>query len=297
MFNWRALLGGAICFGTAPTFTFAFVAIAVGSIFLPRKFFYVADSWIYDHYQRMVLFFYHSLSGSRLVLYGDVDALRKGDENVLYLSNHQTALDWVITDMLAAVQGNIGKTRYVLKDQIRMLPLYGFYFRARGCVYVKRGRTKREGAFDEAYAVRQLDRLRTDKVPLWLVIFPEGTRFNPSKQKELERSKEFARSNGLTVCDEVLTPRSKAVYLSLRSLSSHLDAVYDFTIGFSSTVPKLGAASQTRVGAPGMLDYFARPTDIHVHIRRIPISEIPDANLGEEVIRKWLHERFVEKEQ
>lgn len=37
-------------------------------------------------------------------------------------------VDWIIADMLAARQDALGHVRYVLKDGLKWLPLYGFYF-------------------------------------------------------------------------------------------------------------------------------------------------------------------------
>ena len=41
-------------------------------------------------------------------------------------------VDWVVANMLAVRQGSIGHIRYILKDGLRYLPLYGFYFRQVG---------------------------------------------------------------------------------------------------------------------------------------------------------------------
>ena len=38
-------------------------------------------------------------------------------------------VDWMVADMLAARQGTIGHIRYILKDELKYVPLYGFYFR------------------------------------------------------------------------------------------------------------------------------------------------------------------------
>lgn len=38
------------------------------------------------------------------------------------------AVDWIIADMLAIRQSALGHVRYVLKDGLKWLPLYGWYF-------------------------------------------------------------------------------------------------------------------------------------------------------------------------
>ena len=44
------------------------------------------------------------------------------------IDDHCTLVDWVIADMLAIQQGSLGHIRYVLKSDLRWIPLYGFYF-------------------------------------------------------------------------------------------------------------------------------------------------------------------------
>jgi len=46
--------------------------------------------------------------------------------------------------MVAIRQGSIGHLRYVMKDTLQMLPLYGHYFYQHGCIYVKRGNFKQK---------------------------------------------------------------------------------------------------------------------------------------------------------
>lgn len=38
-------------------------------------------------------------------------------------------VDWMVADMLAVMQGSVGRIRYILKDGLKYLPLYGYYFR------------------------------------------------------------------------------------------------------------------------------------------------------------------------
>jgi 1-acyl-sn-glycerol-3-phosphate acyltransferase len=37
-------------------------------------------------------------------------------------------VDWVIVNMLAIRQGSLGHVRYVLKNDLKWIPFYGFYF-------------------------------------------------------------------------------------------------------------------------------------------------------------------------
>jgi len=37
-------------------------------------------------------------------------------------------VDWVIANMLAIRQGSLGHVRYILKNDLKWIPFYGFYF-------------------------------------------------------------------------------------------------------------------------------------------------------------------------
>lgn len=37
-------------------------------------------------------------------------------------------VDWIIVNMLAVQQGSLGHIRYILKNELKWIPLYGFYF-------------------------------------------------------------------------------------------------------------------------------------------------------------------------
>lgn len=51
----------------------------------------------------------------------------KFEDNILYYFFSAVA-DWIIADMLAIRQNALGHVRYVLKDGLKWLPLYGWYF-------------------------------------------------------------------------------------------------------------------------------------------------------------------------
>lgn len=61
-----------------------------------------------------------------------VTVLRRGSACVsgitLGLMDSVFAVDWIIVDILAVRQNALGHVRYVLKDGLKWLPLYGCYF-------------------------------------------------------------------------------------------------------------------------------------------------------------------------
>ncbi|XP_065537588.1 1-acyl-sn-glycerol-3-phosphate acyltransferase epsilon isoform X2 [Lathamus discolor] len=183
-YSMRYVLPAAVMMGTAPTYVLAWGAWRLLSTVLPARFYREVDDRLYTIYQSMVLFFFENYTGVQVIIYGD---LPKNKENVIYLSNHQCTVDWIIADMLAIRQNALGHVRYVLKDGLKWLPLYGWYFSQHGGVYVKRS-----AKFNEKEMREKLRAQMKAETPMYLVIFPEGTRYNPEIPKVIADSQSFA---------------------------------------------------------------------------------------------------------
>ncbi|XP_061087920.1 1-acyl-sn-glycerol-3-phosphate acyltransferase epsilon isoform X3 [Conger conger] len=184
-YSLRYWLPAAVMLGTAPAYVLSWSAWRLLSTIIPGRPFHVMDDLFYAIYQSMVLFFFENYTGVEVLIYGDIP---KNKENVVYLSNHQCTADWIIADMLAIRQNALGHVRYVLKDGLKWLPLYGWYFSQHGGVYVKRSAN-----FDEKAMTSKLCSQTKCGAPMYLVIFPEGTRYNPELPKVISDSQAFAK--------------------------------------------------------------------------------------------------------
>ncbi|XP_074845007.1 1-acyl-sn-glycerol-3-phosphate acyltransferase epsilon isoform X4 [Carettochelys insculpta] len=183
-YSMRYVLPAAVMMGTAPTYVLAWGAWRLLSALLPARVYRELDDRFYSIYQSMVLFFFEHYTGVQIIIYGD---LPKNKENVVYLSNHQCTVDWIVADMLAVRQNALGHVRYVLKDGLKWLPLYGWYFSQHGGIYVKRS-----AKFNEKEMNNKLQAQVKAETPMYLVIFPEGTRYNPEMPKVIADSQLFA---------------------------------------------------------------------------------------------------------
>jgi len=122
--------------------------------------------WARDHCSRASTFWGRSmvrLAGVRVHLEGaDREKL---DQPLIVVANH---LSWYDVFVLAGFFP--GKSRFVAKDELRRIPLFGAAWETCGHVRVNRG--------DRAEAVRSLteagDRIRRER--LNVIVFPEGTR-------------------------------------------------------------------------------------------------------------------------
>lgn len=283
MHSVRCVLPAAVLLGTAPTYIMAWGAWRLLSALLPSRFYQAVDDRLYCVYQSMVLFFFENYTGVQILLYGD---LPKNKENVIYLANHQSTVDWIIADILAIRQNALGHVRYVLKDGLKWLPLYGCYFSQHGGIYVKRS-----AKFNENQMRKKLQRYINAGTPMYLVIFPEGTRYNPELTKVISASQAFAAQEGLPVLKHVLTPRIKATHVAFDSMKDYLDAVYDVTVAFEGSVDDKGQ----RKKAPSMAEFLCKECPkIHIHIDRIDKKNVPEEQVS---MKRWLHERFEIKDK
>ncbi|XP_029451598.1 1-acyl-sn-glycerol-3-phosphate acyltransferase epsilon isoform X1 [Rhinatrema bivittatum] len=282
-YSLRYLLPAAVMLGTAPTYFLAWGLWRALSAVLPARLYHEVDDRLYTVYQSMVLFFFENYTGVEVILYGDLPKIK---ENVIYLSNHQCTVDWIIADMIAVRQNALGHVRYVLKDGLKFLPLYGWYFSQHGGIYVKRSAKFNERAMRDKLLAQVKAR-----ISMYLVIFPEGTRYNPEIPKVIANSQAFAAKEELPVLKHVLTPRVKATYVAIDTMKDYLDAVYDVTVAYEGTVDQNGQ----RKTAPSMTDFLCKECrKIHIYVERIDRRDIPEEQI---FMKRWLHERFEIKDK
>lgn len=273
-------------FGTAPSFFVLWGSWRFLSIFLSARWYQLGDDVLYSLYQKLLLFFYEHVARIEIILYGDIEEVTRKKENVIFICNHQSTFDWLVADVLAVRQSSVGHIRYILKDVLKWVPLYGFYFRQHNCIYVKRGRK-----FRLEQAEKQLHQLVRNNIPFWMVLFPEGTRYNPRNKSVIECSQEYAKKYDLPVLQHLLTPRLRGLQLTLRKLRANTDAVYDVTVAFSNTKD---FTTKQRLVAPGLVAFLKGNWKLHIHVTRIAIKDVPETD---EALRDWLVERYQQKDK
>ncbi|XP_054711785.1 1-acyl-sn-glycerol-3-phosphate acyltransferase epsilon-like [Uloborus diversus] len=275
-----------VMFGVVPQYFLIWLTWRFMSCLLPSWIYQAGDDMYYSVYQKLVLFFFEHVAGTKLILYGNVDEVVAKKERVIYISNHQSTVDWVIVHMLADRQGSIGHVRYVMKDSLQLVPMYGFYFYEHGCVFIKRH------YFDSNKMISNLHYLQSEKIPTWMVIFPEGTRYNPQSSDIIEKSRAFAKSRGLVPLKHVLTPKHRGFHIALENMKNNLDAIYDATVIYSCTRDN---KKTLRTKAPSMFEFVTGCCDaVYVHINRIDMCSIP---VNEADLKSWLHNIFLKKDR
>ncbi|KAF2365380.1 Acyltransferase C-terminal domain [Trinorchestia longiramus] len=277
--------GCAMLLGITPQYLAVWLVWRGITLPLPAWVYQWGDDHMYSLYQRLVLFFFETCTGVEVIMYGDSEKLLNAKESVLYFANHQSTADWLVANMVSVRADSIGHLRYVMKSALQMLPLFGWYFYVHGCIYVKRGK------FNQDKMLQALRYLKDPKIPSWLVIFPEGTRYHSSTPSAIEKSEEFARKNNLTPLKHHLVPKHRGMWLAVEHLHTKLDALYDVSVFYEGTVD---VTTGKRRDAPQLVDFLlGHCSRVHINVRRIPISAVPKT---EDTFKSWVHETFVEKD-
>ncbi len=209
-------------------------------------------------------------NGTRIVVTGED---LPTDENVILVSNHQQMPDITVLMALAKSKGRLGDLKFFVKHALKWTPGLGWGMQFLNCPFLKR-----DWSADRHKIEATFETLVRERIPMWLVSFVEGTRATEAKVRE---SAEWAMERGLATTHHVLLPRTKGFAASIEGLGEHLHAVYDVTIGYVDGVPTLWHYITGRV------------QEIHVHVRRFPIDELPKL---EAEVKQWLMDRFYEKD-
>lgn len=164
-----------------------------------------------------------------------------------------------------------------MKESLGGVPIFGWVLRFSEFVFLARSWAADRDQFLAKLA--SLSSFRESSHPLWLVLYPEGSRLTPEK---LAVSHAYAAREGLPVLQHTLLPRLKGFAAMLSVLRPHLDTIYDATVLFEGRTPSMSTVMS------GTAD-----TITHVHLESYPITEIP----GEEApLHAWLLARWTEKD-
>ncbi|KAK1561042.1 hypothetical protein Q3G72_033790 [Acer saccharum] len=212
-------------------------------------------------------FLFEKINKTKVVFCGETVPAR---ERILLIANHRTEVDWMYLWDLALRKGCIGYIRYILKSSLMKLPVFGWGFHILEFISVER-----RWEVDESNMHKMLSTFKDPRDPLWLALFPEGTDFTEQK---CIRSQKYAAENDLPILKNVLLPKTKGFCVCLEDLRESLDAVYDVTIGYKHRCPTF-------------LDnaFGVDPSEVHIHVRRIPIDDIPTSD---EEVAAWLMNTF-----
>ncbi|XP_065912843.1 1-acyl-sn-glycerol-3-phosphate acyltransferase gamma-like [Dysidea avara] len=210
-------------------------------------------------------------------VFGDKTGLDcAGKEPGLYVLNHPGDADFLCGVMLAYEFNILTTLKAIVKKSLMFVPGLGIIFYANEYMFLDR-----KWSTDQPKMTAMIKQSQTFPYPISFILFCEGTRFTKDIQaKRLE----YARSKGLPELQHHLIPKTKAfssMVLGMKDAACS-PALYDVELAF----PR---------GEPSILSVLeGRPSEVHIHIRRIPMSEIPSS---EAELDDYCHTLYQEKDK
>ncbi|ODM93358.1 1-acyl-sn-glycerol-3-phosphate acyltransferase gamma [Orchesella cincta] len=200
-----------------------------------------------------------------------------GKEHAILLLNHTYEIDWVMGWLVCDRVGVLGNARVYVKKILAYAPVLGWSWKCQEIVFLER-----DWEQDKRSLGGQLNNLVNYPDPMWLTLFPEGTRFTPKKHAA---SMEVARSKGLPELKHHLLPRTRGFTASIPHLREKVPALYDVLVAID---PKCK-------NEPSMYSIMkGREVRSKIMIRRYLLSEVPE---DEKEAADWLHKRYQEKDK
>ncbi|KAF7679692.1 putative 1-acyl-sn-glycerol-3-phosphate acyltransferase 4 [Astathelohania contejeani] len=143
-------------------------------------------------------------------------------ENTIVISNHIGAMDFLILNHIASKYKMIAHMKYVLKESIRYIPIFGWNLGFLGFLFLKR-------AFlhDSERIIKWLRFMKYEQIPMWLVLYPEGSRYTFKKQEE---SIKYCKKIRETPLANLLWPRTKGFELCYQELRGYISKIVDVTV-------------------------------------------------------------------
>ncbi|XP_063933884.1 lysocardiolipin acyltransferase 1-like isoform X1 [Zophobas morio] len=224
-------------------------------------------SWLY-----MCAAVLEILAGVKYVFSGDyVPSMEKA----LIMSNHRNRLDWLFMWPWFARYGRLTNEKIVLKEPVKWIPGPGWATQLLCFLFLKRDWNE-----DVSHLKKWLNHFISLDYPLLLHIFPEGTNFSASS---MSKSHAYSSVKRLNKYDYVLHPRVKGFRFIVQWCRTYLDSIYDVTIGYPAGLPE------------SELDLLRGryPREVHVHVKRFLMQELPS---DEESLENWCKSRWEIKE-
>lgn len=201
-----------------------------------------------------------------------------GKKNAVIIMNHHYELDWLFGFMMGDREAILGNCRVYAKKMLQYVPIIGWAWRLSDIVFLERNWEK-----DKLNLASRLNELLNYPSSVWLLLFPEGTRFSPEKHAV---SRKFAASRNLPDLKHHLIPRTKGFSFTMSELDpERMCYLYDVTL----------VAGGEGVAPPNLTSAICgRSTRAAMYIRRYKFSDIPK---DEKESGEWLMNLFQEKDE
>lgn len=199
-------------------------------------------------------------------------------EKTVVIMNHRTRLDWMYLFSFLYHSRVLNRQKITLKAAIKWIPVLGWSLQTAGYIFLNR-----KAEDDEKYIRRSLTYFEELGCKPNILIFPEGTDLSPGN---LKRSWAYSKEKGLPKYDYVLHPRIKGFVWYVQTLRQvgGIQAVHDITVAYPDDI-----VCNEKDVILGRL-----PHQVHFHVKRYPISDLP---MDENGLAEWIKRRWNEKEE
>lgn len=217
-------------------------------------------------------------SGSLLRAFSSPEALEEcGQHHGIFLMNHHYEVDWMFGWMMAEVNGTLANGKVIAKKVLKYVPTLGWAWALTDTIFLERDWQK-----DQQILKDGMNALASYAQPVWLLLYPEGTRMS---KKKLQEGQEFAKQRGLPVYKHHLVPRTKGFALIMSTMDrDKFKYIYDVTL----------AVNKDKGAEPNIASLLmAKSIVADAYIRQIPISEVPK---DPELASQFLFDLFKDKD-
>jgi len=252
---------------------------------LPRDKFLTVNYYLLYSIYAYIMFLGDWWSGSEAKIYCDKsfrDRVEKGDgsENTVFIMNHHTELDWLYPLMIADRMGVLGTCRTLVKDSLKWVPIVGWAWALSDIIFLRRN-----WEADQATIAKKLDTLFSYPHSVWLLFFPEGTRFSSEKHKASQDFANKVGNEGLPKLHHHLLPRTKGFSFLVDKINREkVKNIYCVTMAEDPQHSPLTIANVLS----------RKKTVGHAFIREIPLESIPRDQEGS---AQWLMKLYEEKDR
>mmetsp|Transcript_23479 Transcript_23479/g.44730 ORF Transcript_23479/g.44730 Transcript_23479/m.44730 type:complete len:376 (+) Transcript_23479:135-1262(+) len=256
--------------------------------FARRYFFSHIVTFVFGNYWFSTLFVLEQLNGTKIRVHGEIPKMR---DAVLVVCNHKCDLDYCyLWSVLARVEGPrlTGLFKAVLKSAIKVVPVFSWGMKACGFLYLSRS-----WDIDRSHIKRWAQAMSRDKIPMWLVLYPEGTRYTDRRKASSDK---YAKERSMPCYEsELLLPRTKGLVSLVRSLDGYLDTVLDMTIAYVKKDGTLLKGSE--LGTSALKRVFSGDSPVgtvHMHFAHHHVRDLP---ADDEALASWCQDRWALKDK
>ena len=303
------------------------IAVLFMVVFLPLYYspwpgtWYAIANSLWSHPHALCVVFSEVFGGYAPLFRGD--ELQPG-ESVIILANHLSDLDFVITLSLAARLDALGGLRFIGKAALAKVPIIGWGLWLHHTIFIKsrpqgrrgdqvfsqvdssaaapsaaeRARTVAADMEGISATVRSVITKQSDCQPVWIGLFPEGTRITPEQHK---RALEYAKEEGLSAFKYLLQPRVKGLNAVMEAARPRITHVLDLTVAYGGFC----AECEKNPRQANILDAITRDQPAHVLVRRLALPAEGEDTLAwlqgvwadkERALARWEHDGSFEAE-